>query len=99
MQLLTPPPPQVQRGVQVPAERAEGPVPAAALLGAADAEETSQVHPDGRGEVAPEEPHGLSDRQPAVLFTGEDTDADQGHRSRRKLFFISSEPASSLYFL
>lgn len=38
---------QVQRCVQVPAERAAGAVAAAALLGSADAEETPQVHSDG----------------------------------------------------
>lgn len=38
---------QVQRCVQVPAERAARAVTAAALLGPADAEETPQVHSDG----------------------------------------------------
>lgn len=38
---------QVQRCVQVPAERAAGAVAAAALLGSADAEETPEVHSDG----------------------------------------------------
>lgn len=61
---------QVQRGVQVPAERAAGAVSAPALLGAADAEEAPQVHQDGRGQVAPAQPHGLPDRQPAVLPAG-----------------------------
>lgn len=61
---------QVQRGVQVPAERAEGAVSAAALLGTADAEEAPQVHQDGRRQVAPAQPHGLPDRQPAVLLAG-----------------------------
>lgn len=66
---------QVQRCVQVPAERAARAVTAAALLGPADAEEAPQVHPDGRRQVATAQPHGLPDRQPAVLLTGEMTGA------------------------
>lgn len=42
---------QVQRGVQVPAERAAGAVAAAALLGSADAEEAPEVQPIRSGEV------------------------------------------------
>lgn len=61
---------QVQRGVQVPAERAAGAVSAAALLGASDAEEAPQIHQDGCRQVAPAQPHGLPDRQPAVLPAG-----------------------------
>ena len=53
---------QVQRGVQVPAERAAGAVAAAALLGPSDAEETPEVQPDGRREVATPEPHGVPHR-------------------------------------
>lgn len=62
--------PQVQRCVQVPAERPESAVSAAALLGSADAAEAPEVHPDGRGEVEAAQPHGLPDRQPAVLPPG-----------------------------
>lgn len=53
--------PQVQRCVQVPVERPARAVSAAALLGSADAEETPEIHPDGRREVAATQPHGLSD--------------------------------------
>lgn len=61
---------QVQCCVQVPAEREAGAVTAAALLGSADAEETPEVEPDGRCEVEATQPHGLLDRQLAVLFAG-----------------------------
>lgn len=64
---------QVQRCVQVPAERAAGAVAAAALLGSTDAEETPQVQPDRCCEVEATQPHGLPDRQPAVLLAGNDT--------------------------
>lgn len=61
---------QVQRGVQVPAQRAAGPVAAAALLGSADAEEAPEVQPIRRSEVEAPQPHGVPHRQPAVLPTG-----------------------------
>lgn len=75
-----PPCVQVQRGVQVPAECAAGAVAAAALLGSADAEETPEVQSDRGCEVETAEPHGLPDRQPAVLLTGTRTT----HRPRHE---------------
>lgn len=65
--------PQVQRRVQVPTECTAGAVAAAALLGSTDAEETPQVQPDRRCEMEATQPHGLPDRQPAVLLTGNNT--------------------------
>lgn len=50
---------QVQRRVQVLAERAPGAGGAAALLGPADAAQAPQVQPDGRSQVAPEKSHGF----------------------------------------
>ncbi|XP_068172314.1 gamma-tubulin complex component 4 isoform X4 [Antennarius striatus] len=61
---------KVQHRVPLPAEREARPVAAAALLGSADAEETPQVQPDGRRQVEATQPHGLPDRQPAVLPAG-----------------------------
>lgn len=62
--------PQVQRRLQVPAERPPGAGRAAALLGPADAAQAPQVQPDRRGQVAPEKPHGILGGQSAVLSPG-----------------------------
>ena len=61
---------QVQRGVQVPAQRAARAAAAAALLGSADAEEAPEVQSDRFCEVETPHPHGLPDWQPAALLTG-----------------------------
>lgn len=52
---------QVQCCVQVPVERSSSAVSTTALLGSPDAEETLEIHPDGRREVETTQPHGLPD--------------------------------------
>lgn len=52
---------QVQCCVQVPVECSAGAVSAPALLGSTDAEETLEIHPDGRRQVETTQPYGLPD--------------------------------------
>lgn len=52
-------PVQVQRRFQVLAECAPRASRAAALLGPTDAAQAPQVQPERRGQVAPQEPHGI----------------------------------------